>query len=302
MTDHRDSISRWIVFTRFLSRNKYVCVDRKHANLTLKDMRISFFSYGEISLSPQTPLAKPRLQTAKRTVSLILCLSYPVCSFSLRGAGKKRSTSKKNMWNEAKVNRSLCYPFFPSSSLSLFLFRKRGSHFSLSRSILFRLTATKVPTHRTSSLPSLTLFTSVVSLFQRPKRMLKWPYSFTTWWPSRKHFVMDLCAHDKRDGEKRFVCLLWLWWIWWWAGLLGPFKPGVVWWRLRWRCWFKKSNLQINLFPSTMYSSSPVDSCLRQIKQVKHFKWNTLFRAFRTSSVGNISWKHPSHFMPKFLR
>lgn len=51
-----------------------------------------------------------------------------------------------------------------------------------------------------------------------------------------------------------------------------------------------------------MYNSSPVDSCLLHIMHVKQFRWNTLLRALRTKSFGEIPWAQPAHFVPKRLK
>lgn len=51
-----------------------------------------------------------------------------------------------------------------------------------------------------------------------------------------------------------------------------------------------------------IYSSSPVESCLLQTMQVKQFRWNTLFRAFRTRSLGEMPWEQPAHLVPNLLK
>lgn len=51
-----------------------------------------------------------------------------------------------------------------------------------------------------------------------------------------------------------------------------------------------------------MYNSSPVESCLLHIMHVKQFRWNTLLRALRTKSFGEIPWAQPAHFVPKRLK
>lgn len=50
-----------------------------------------------------------------------------------------------------------------------------------------------------------------------------------------------------------------------------------------------------------IYSSSPVESCLLHIIQVKQFKWNTLLLALLTRSLGEIPWEQPAHLVPKRL-
>lgn len=57
----------------------------------------------------------------------------------------------------------------------------------------------------------------------------------------------------------------------------------------------------MNLFSSMTYSSSPVESCFRQIIQVKHFRWKTLFLARLTKSFGDIPCVQPAHFVPNRL-
>ena len=58
----------------------------------------------------------------------------------------------------------------------------------------------------------------------------------------------------------------------------------------------------MNLFSSKIYSSSPVESSFRHIMHVKHFKWNTLFLARLTRSLGDIPKEHPAHFVPNLLK
>lgn len=45
-----------------------------------------------------------------------------------------------------------------------------------------------------------------------------------------------------------------------------------------------------------------MESCLLHIIQVKQFKWNTLLRALRTRSLGEMPWAQPAHLVPKHLR
>lgn len=58
----------------------------------------------------------------------------------------------------------------------------------------------------------------------------------------------------------------------------------------------------MNLFSSSTYSSSPVESCLRQTQQVKHLRWKTRSRAFRTRSCGEIPCRQPEHLVPNRLK
>lgn len=60
--------------------------------------------------------------------------------------------------------------------------------------------------------------------------------------------------------------------------------------------------MQRNLFSPTMYNSSPVESCFLHIIHVKQFKWNTLFWALRTRSLGEIPCEQPAHFVPNRLQ
>lgn len=45
-----------------------------------------------------------------------------------------------------------------------------------------------------------------------------------------------------------------------------------------------------------------MESCLLHIIHVKQFKWNTLLRALRTRSLGEMPWAQPAHLVPKHLR
>lgn len=64
----------------------------------------------------------------------------------------------------------------------------------------------------------------------------------------------------------------------------------------------RKSSLQMNLFSSSIYNSSPVDNSFRQAMHLKQFRWNTFDRARRTKSDGRIPCWQPAHLVPNFLK